>query len=155
MDNIPHMKMQKCLVFVSLATVILTGCSQDAGQANLLNTSQMSRTSNPDIQLPQPQETEMIVDDEDFFTNERKHIIANMQNTLARIKVSPGSDDVRLLYEDQQKLLMTNPYEKAWQNLMGKLQAQLIELEVMVQDKKDGLERSIDTINKILVSIAT
>lgn len=146
--------MQKHLIFIGLSTLLLTSCNQESNQANILNTQSVISQHKYDITLPSPKATESLIDDEKFFSYEKKNIIDNMHDLLRTIQKNPNSDDVKKLTQYQQNLFMTDLYEKSWQKKMKTLQEQIIQLESIVQDKKDGLERTIIRINEILDKIA-
>ncbi|OGC82279.1 MAG: hypothetical protein A2V81_01960 [Candidatus Abawacabacteria bacterium RBG_16_42_10] len=139
--------MKKPLILIGMTTLLLSGCNSDNYQANILNTASNS-DSNYDISLPSPTPAEVLIDDANFFAHERQNNIANMRDILTDKKLT--LEDMNRLFEYQQDLLMTDPYEKQWQNKIQILQEKLIWLEVIIRDDKSGLE---DAVNQVIATL--
>ncbi len=141
--------MHKYFIFLAISIGMLSGCGQDSYQANILNT----KSTNLDVTVPKQQATETFIDDDSFFANEKKTIVAHMHELLSGLEKNPSTDNISALLDDVQKLLMTNPYEKNWQNQTDKLKQQILQLEEAIQNKAD-VQPAIKTIEATLSELS-
>ena len=144
--------MQKHLILAVLAALTLTGCNQDSNQANILNTTSLT-PQNYDITTPAPQNSPVITDNDGSSENERNSLVNTMLQTIKKLESDATNEGVEKLIKDQQKLRMTDPYESKWQQQMDTLNNQLIQLEVIVRDHKDGLAKILEQIKATLQNL--